>query len=50
MQTSTSNLALTHLHVSNRFGRFDHRLVFDEDNHIAIVTAPNGYGKLCFFV
>ena len=45
MQTPASNMSLTHLHVSNLFGRLNHRLVFDEGNDIAIITAPNGYGK-----
>ena len=45
MQTSASNFALTHLHVSNLFGRFNHHLEFEDGNAITIVTAPNGYGK-----
>lgn len=45
MQASASNATLTHLQVSNLFGRFNHRLKFEEGNDITIVSAPNGYGK-----
>ena len=36
---------ITSLRVSKLFGRFNHELIFPEDQDISIVTAPNGYGK-----
>ena len=36
---------ITSLRVSKLFGRFNHELIFPEEQDISIITAPNGYGK-----
>ena len=36
---------ITSLQVSKLFGRFNHELIFPEEQDISIITAPNGYGK-----
>ena len=45
MNTEIEKYQLQFLRVSDLFGRFNYRLVFHETDNIAIVTAPNGYGK-----
>jgi len=37
--------SISRLGVYKLFGRFDHEITFADDQSIAIITAPNGYGK-----
>ena len=37
-------MKLKKLVVNNLFGHFNHTIPFQEE-HITIITAPNGYGK-----
>lgn len=45
MTISDSNLSLTHIEVKNLFGRFNHKINFNSENNITIITAENGFGK-----
>ena len=45
MQESRENDAIANISVWGLFGRFNQNLNFDNNEGIAIITAPNGYGK-----
>ena len=45
MKSNKPTEQISSVQVTKLFGRFDHELVFDDDQDISIVTAPNGYGK-----
>ena len=45
MNATSSHEEISSVHVRKLFGRFDHQIEFPEPNNIAIITAPNGYGK-----
>ena len=45
MENIQQHEQITSLKVLNLFGRFNHELIFPEDQEISIVAAPNGYGK-----
>ena len=38
-------MLLSEIHVSGLFGRFDHEIVFPQDERVTIIIAPNGFGK-----
>ena len=38
-------MTLSEIKVSGLFGRFDHRIVLNEDERVTIMIAPNGFGK-----
>ncbi len=44
MSSGSSNF-IKRLTVTGLFGRFNHDIRFDDGQNIAIITAPNGYGK-----
>lgn len=38
-------MTLSEIKVCGLFGRFDHRIVLNEDERVTIMIAPNGFGK-----
>ncbi|MDE2758673.1 MAG: AAA family ATPase [Paracoccaceae bacterium] len=40
-----NSYSISRLNVTGLFGRFNHKIEFDKDQNITIITAPNGYGK-----
>ena len=45
MTTVQTSDKIASFEVRGLFGRFNHRVQFEDNERIAIITAPNGYGK-----
>lgn len=45
MDKNPGSQQIASLRASKLFGRFEHHIIFPESDGVAIITAPNGYGK-----